>query len=475
MDLYFARHDGQAVTCDDFVAAIADANGRDLSVFSRWYAQAGTPRVEARGAWDASRRAWTLTLRQATPATPGQSEKLPLHIPFAIGLLGPDGRDLPLRLDGEPAAPLSEAVAPEAQAAGAITRVLDLAQAEQRFVFVDLPAEPVPSLLRDFSAPVVVDYPFDDARLAFLLAHDADPFNRWEASQRLGTAAVLGALVGAGEATLETLADGWARVLDDATLEPAYRALVLTCLRRLRGRAAARGRSARGARRARDRVAACWARASRRAGRPRSRPTPRRPYSTAVSAGKRRSRTGAVVPGGAGRGDAATAALARQAQHAPSIYSRPRQHDRPPGALARCWCAARRCATARSPRSSKSCATSRLAMNKTVVLAAGHDARIACDPPVPTACTALLSQSAVSLRNTERVRALVGSVFCKRQETSDRVPSPRTARGSLWDRCTCWRRIRSYPHMWPRGWRAALRSLAQVPARSPRADAGALA
>src|SRR5690606_38474529 len=126
--------------------------------------QAGTPRLRASTAWDAAAGAFTLTLEQHTPPTPGQADKLPLVIPVAVGLIGADGRDCPLRLDGE------------AQA-GATTRVLQLVEARQSFRFTGLAAEPVPSLLRGFSAPVILELDEDDARLAFRMAHDADPFN----------------------------------------------------------------------------------------------------------------------------------------------------------------------------------------------------------------------------------------------------------------------------------------------------------
>ncbi len=178
MDLYFQRHDGQAVTCDDFVAAMEDANGSDLRLFRRWYSQAGTPRVAVAGEYDASSRAYTLTLTQLCPPTPGQTDKLPFHIPFAVGLLAPDGASMPLQLDGE-------------EAPGSDTRVLPLTEPTQQFRFINLPAAPIPSLLRDFSAPVMVDFPCSATDLAFLLAHDSDPFNRWEAAQRLALQTIL--------------------------------------------------------------------------------------------------------------------------------------------------------------------------------------------------------------------------------------------------------------------------------------------
>ena len=171
IDLYFERHDGRAVTCDDFVEAMQDASGVDLTQFKRWYSQAGTPVVTATGHFDAAHCTYTLEVSQNVPATPGQSSKLPLHIPFAMGLVGPDGRDIPLKLDGE------------AAAAGG-TRVLQLQQSSQTFRFIDVPAMPVPSLLRDFSAPVILEIDHSDADLAFLAAHDTDAVNRWDASQR---------------------------------------------------------------------------------------------------------------------------------------------------------------------------------------------------------------------------------------------------------------------------------------------------
>ena len=409
MDLYFQRHDGRAVTCDDFVAAIADANGRDLSVFSRWYAQAGTPRVEARGRWDAAARTWTLTLRQMTPATPGQSEKRPLHIPFAIGLLGADGRDLPLRLEGEAATPPSAALASDAANSGAITRVLDLVEAEQRFVFVDLPAEPVPSLLRDFSAPVVVDYPFDDTQLAFLLAHDADPFNRWEASQRLGTAAVLGMLVGGGEAALDTLARCWARVLDDDSLEPAYRALVLTL--------PAEGFVAeqlaevdpQSVRDARDRVrrvlgarlAPRW-----RAALDANRTDP--PYAPDAAAAGKRALAHLALAYLAGADDAAAAGEAQQ--QAFDLFVRADNMTDRLGGLGALLASASPLRDLAFERFEQALHDEPLAMDKWFSLQATMH-RQPGDAPVVERVRALLSHPAFSLRNPNRVRSLVGS-FC---------------------------------------------------------------
>ena len=166
MEIYFARHDGQAVTCDDFVVAMADASGFDFSRFMTWYSQAGTPKVTARGQYDAQQQRYTLTLTQSCAPTPGQPEKSPYLIPVAVGLVGPEGGDLDL---GE----------------GQRTRVLQLTEPAKAFIFENIPVAPVPSLLRDFSAPVVLECAYSEAELAHLLAHDSDPFNRWEAGQRL--------------------------------------------------------------------------------------------------------------------------------------------------------------------------------------------------------------------------------------------------------------------------------------------------
>jgi aminopeptidase N len=172
MDEYFRRHDGQAVTCDDFVAAMAAVSGFDFTQFMNWYAQAGTPLVTARGVYDATAKRYTLTLSQLCAPTPGQAEKQPYLIPVAVGLVGPDGGDFDL--------------------GGETTRVLQLTAPEQSFVFENILAAPVPSLLRDFSAPVILDIPYEEAELAHLLAHDSDSFNRWEAGQRLFGRLILG-------------------------------------------------------------------------------------------------------------------------------------------------------------------------------------------------------------------------------------------------------------------------------------------
>ncbi|MEZ5963709.1 MAG: aminopeptidase N [Planctomycetota bacterium] len=172
MDLYFQRHDGQAVTCDDFRAAMADANGRDLAQFERWYAQAGTPLLEVATRHDAAAATYTIEVRQSTPPTPGQTEKLPLHLPLAVALIAGDGRKLPLRLRGE---------------TGAVgdSRVLELTEGAHEFVFVDVKDPPVASLLRGFSAPVHLRVARTAEDLAFLMAHDDDSVSRWDAGQQL--------------------------------------------------------------------------------------------------------------------------------------------------------------------------------------------------------------------------------------------------------------------------------------------------
>ncbi|MBS1191760.1 MAG: aminopeptidase [Rhodocyclaceae bacterium] len=218
MDLYFERHDGQAVTCEDFVAAMADASGMDFTRFKRWYSQAGTPRVKARGEYDSAAKRYVLTLSQSCAPSPGQPEKLAYHIPVAVGLVGADGSDLPLRLEGQ-------------AGQGETRRVLSLVGSEQQFVFEDVPAQPVPSLLRDFSAPVALDMDYSDDELVHLLAHDSDPFNRWEAGQRLAGRLILAAaeVIAAGGTPHwpESFAAAAGRVLRRAEVDPAFAAEML--------------------------------------------------------------------------------------------------------------------------------------------------------------------------------------------------------------------------------------------------------
>ncbi|RTR03901.1 aminopeptidase N [Halomonas nitroreducens] len=204
-DRYFARFDGQAVTIEDFVGCMAEASGQDLDQFLRWYSQAGTPEIDAHGEYDYANGVYRLVLRQRTPATPGQPDKQALHIPIRLGLVGTKtGRDLALTLDGE-------ALGRDA--------VIHLREDEQEFVFTDVEEAPVPSLLRGFSAPVKLHYPYSREDLAFLLAHDSDGFNRWDAGQRLALLA-LDDLIAAHR-------NGVEKVMDPRVVE-AFRALLDT-------------------------------------------------------------------------------------------------------------------------------------------------------------------------------------------------------------------------------------------------------
>src|SRR6187549_1286067 len=218
MKLYFERHDGHAVTCDDFAQAIADANpasdlARLLTQFKRWYSQAGTPKVTARGRYDAPTRTYTLGLEQ-TSTVAGQE---PFVIPLAMGLVGRDGRALPLRLEDE------------LDAATATSRVLVLSEARSFFTFVGVDQPPVLSLLRGFSAPVVLVDGLNDADLLVLLRHDGDPFNRWEAGQRIALNRLLAA-VRSGEPVLldAGFIEAMREVLHHPTLDAAFKELVLT-------------------------------------------------------------------------------------------------------------------------------------------------------------------------------------------------------------------------------------------------------
>ena len=204
MQRYFERHDGQAVTCDDFAQAIADANpgsalATRLDAFKRWYAQAGTPRVTVTERWQDGR--YSLDLAQATPPTPGQPVKEPLVIPVAYGLLDPSGAEV-------------------------ATGVLELTEARQSFDF-DLAEPPVPSLLRGFSAPVILELDEDDARLAFRMAYDADPCNRWDAAQRYAERVVLDLAADAGAEVPDAFVAAFRTLLNDAALDPAFRAQAL--------------------------------------------------------------------------------------------------------------------------------------------------------------------------------------------------------------------------------------------------------
>ncbi len=218
MDLYFSRHDGEAVSCDDFRTAMSDANDRDLSQFERWYSQAGTPRVQVSTHYDSSAHTYDVSLTQSIPVLSHQLTPKSLHIPFAIGLLDEHGHDMPLHLDSVKMAQK--------------TCVLELTKAKQTFRFIEVMQQPTPSLLRNFSAPVILEYNYSDNELVHLLSHDSDPFNRWEAGQRLAMQRLLTlvAQVQTGEPpTLDSLFINALRTtLLDETLSPAFREQVLS-------------------------------------------------------------------------------------------------------------------------------------------------------------------------------------------------------------------------------------------------------
>jgi aminopeptidase N len=199
LDLYFERHDGDAATVEDWLKVFEDATGRDLTQFKLWYSQAGTPRVRVEERWEDG--TYTLDLSQTVPPTPGQPDKAPAVIPVAVGLLNPNGDE----------------VVP--------TRILELTEPRQSFAFEGLASRPVPSLLRGFSAPVILDRDAPEEEAAFLLAHDTDEFNRWEAAQTLARRAIRATLDG------RDIDSGWApslrAALRDDALSPAYRAVLL--------------------------------------------------------------------------------------------------------------------------------------------------------------------------------------------------------------------------------------------------------
>ncbi|AUQ53668.1 aminopeptidase N [Phaeobacter inhibens] len=201
LDLYFDRHDGQACTIEDWLRVFEDATGRDLSQFKLWYSQAGTPRVKV--SEDYADGSYTLTFEQSTPPTPGQPDKAPRVIPLAVGLLSANGDEL------------------------RATEVLELTEAKQSFTFDGLASKPVPSILREFSAPVILERETTNAERAFLLAHDTDPFNRWEAGNALATETRV-TMVTEGAAPDGAYLDALEKLVRDDTLDPAFRALVLS-------------------------------------------------------------------------------------------------------------------------------------------------------------------------------------------------------------------------------------------------------
>ncbi|HQY45259.1 MAG TPA: DUF3458 domain-containing protein, partial [Paracoccaceae bacterium] len=200
LDLYFDRHDGEAATIENWLKVFEDTTGRDLTQFKRWYTDAGTPRLSVAEAW--SDGTYTLTFRQETAPTPGQPDKPARVIPIAVGLLNPNGDE----------------VLP--------TQILEMTEVTQSFRFEGLAARPIPSILRDFSAPVILDRKVDQAQRAFLLAHDTDPFNKWEAGRALARD-VLTRMILSGEDPSQQLLPALSAVLQDESLDPAFRVLCL--------------------------------------------------------------------------------------------------------------------------------------------------------------------------------------------------------------------------------------------------------
>lgn len=213
-DLYFERHDGCAVTCEDFLLAMEDANNVDLTQFRRWYSQAGTPVLEVRDEYDAKSESYTLIVEQSCPQTPGQPDKLPLHMPVVVGLLDQTGSELPL------------------DQSGGTERILALIEATQRFDFSGIRTKPIPSLLRGFSAPVKLHYDYSTEQLLFLMQHDSDAFNRWDAGRRLAIAALeaLQMSFRAGESLTfsSALIEAYAWVLEHCDRDMALTAKMLT-------------------------------------------------------------------------------------------------------------------------------------------------------------------------------------------------------------------------------------------------------
>ena len=210
-DLYFARHDGEAATVEDFLACMSEASGRNLTQLKRWYEQAGTPKVKAETRYDEISKTFTLTLTQATPPTPNQQRKVPFHIPLSLGLLDASGNDMPLHLDG----------------VGTLnTPLIELTEEQTTFRFRDVHHAPVLSLNRGFSAPVMVEVPQDEAQQLFLMGYDADSFNRWEAGQSLATSLIVKTI--AGEAAhADAFAAALGKTLADGRLDDAFKALTL--------------------------------------------------------------------------------------------------------------------------------------------------------------------------------------------------------------------------------------------------------
>jgi aminopeptidase N len=228
MKLYFERHDGQAVTCDDFAQAISDANpgsplAQRLPQFKRWYSQAGTPRVLAEGVYNSDNRSFTLTLSQSCAATPDQAQQEPFVIPVSVGLLDARGTPMAVQLQGDT----------QGQAHPEFSKTLVLSESAQSFVFENIESVPTPSLLRNFTAPVNLDCTLTEEQWLTLLAHDTDSFNRWEAGQRLAVQAALRFIRGHQNPQTEPVLgtdylQAMQAVLNHPDLDSAFKELVLT-------------------------------------------------------------------------------------------------------------------------------------------------------------------------------------------------------------------------------------------------------
>ncbi|PSS11393.1 Puromycin-sensitive aminopeptidase [Actinidia chinensis var. chinensis] len=228
MDLYFKRHDGQAVTCEDFFAAMRDANDADFANFLMWYSQAGTPVVKVSSSYNAEARTYSLKFSQEVPPTPGQPLKEPMFIPVAVGLLDSSGKDMPLSAlyhDGK-----LESVASNNQPV--YNTVLKITKKEEEFIFSDISERPVPSLLRGYSAPIRLDSDLTDSDLFFLLANDSDEFNRWEAGQLLARKLMLNLVADFQQNKPLTLnpkfVHGVKSILCDSTLDKEFIAKAVT-------------------------------------------------------------------------------------------------------------------------------------------------------------------------------------------------------------------------------------------------------
>ncbi len=399
IECYFARHDGQAVTCDDFVAAIAAANGRGLGQFARWYSRAGTPVVEAHSSYDSARQEFTLTLTQYS------GDGLPpLQIPFAFGLVGDDGRDVPLRIAGEAASPGAEGTDTDSE--GTHTLVLDLSEAERRFVFADVPPGCVPSLLRGFSAPVIVAADYSDDQLSFLASNDPDPFNRWEATQSLALRAVLAVLAGAAPAAAgAALLAAWRHCLGDESLDPEFReqltalppeAVIAEHVEVIDPVALRNARNSL-RRELANSLATVWPQLWRSLRDP-------GPYRRAAAASARRALRNAALSYWVATGEqAAFAAAAAQCRDADNMTDR----------AAALQALTNSAAPEREPALAAFAAEFHdepLALDKWFAIQATMH-RQAGEPPVLGRVRGLLRHPAFSLRNPNRVRALIGS-FC---------------------------------------------------------------